>query len=152
MNCADRAREERAGLSRGPTPTVRNYHAHPELKIYARFTEEPPHDDRTRVSFRHRGAYRVYALIADRRQGVLLSDSRLKSESRLQLRCLDHPTRVREDASLAINGSCYGKKGMAEPASTTMISQKHIHDVCKSCKSIYLKSCDRPQDRFRGKR
>jgi hypothetical protein len=34
---------------------------------------------------------------------------------------------------------------MAEPVSITMTSQKHIHDIDKSGKSIYRKSCDRPK-------
>ena len=34
---------------------------------------------------------------------------------------------------------------MAEPASTTMISQKEIHDVRKTCKPIYLKVVTAPK-------
>jgi hypothetical protein len=37
-----------------------------------------------------------------------------------------------------------GKPSMTEPVSITIPFQKQIHDVCKSRKTIYLETCDRP--------
>ena len=74
----------------------------------------------------------------------VIHELRSEAECGLEFNGVDHPRRVREQASLAMYGSCYCKKSMTEPASITILSQKQVHNVCKSCKPIYLKTCDRP--------